>query len=92
LHRPSRWRGAEASTAPGHGRRMGSALDFDRTVNVTLGLPVPRTSPDHGVAYALAGKGKASAEPMIAALLKAAQLAAPTGRMPRRAESSRSRP
>ena len=56
---------------------VAKALDFDRTVNVTLGLPVPRTSPDHGVAYALAGKGKASAEPMIAALLKAAQLARP---------------
>jgi 4-hydroxythreonine-4-phosphate dehydrogenase len=63
---------------------VAKALDFDRTVNVTLGLPVPRTSPDHGVAYPLAGKGKASAEPMIAALLKAAQLAAPAGRMPRR--------
>ena len=67
---------------------VAKALDFDRTVNVTLGLPVPRTSPDHGVAYALAGKGKASAEPMIAALLKAAQLAAPGGRMPRRAASA----
>ena len=52
------------------------ALDFERTVNVTLGLPVPRTSPDHGVAYRLAGKGKASAQPMIHALLKAAELAA----------------
>ena len=30
---------------------VAKALDFDRTVNVTLGLPVPRTSPDHGVAY-----------------------------------------
>jgi 4-hydroxythreonine-4-phosphate dehydrogenase len=30
-------------------------LDFARTVNVTLGLPVPRTSPDHGVAYDIAG-------------------------------------
>ncbi len=59
---------------------VAKALDFDRTVNVTLGLPVPRTSPDHGVAYALAGKGKASAEPMVAALLKAAQLAAPRRR------------
>ena len=67
---------------------VAKALDFDRTVNVTLGLPVPRTSPDHGVAYALAGKGKASAEPMIAALLKAAQLAAPAGRMPRRSGSA----
>jgi 4-hydroxy-L-threonine phosphate dehydrogenase PdxA len=50
------------------------ALDFDRTVNVTLGLPVPRTSPDHGVAYDIAGRSKASAEPMISALLKAAAL------------------
>jgi 4-hydroxythreonine-4-phosphate dehydrogenase len=51
------------------------ALDFERTVNVTLGLPVPRTSPDHGVAYSLAGKAKASAKPMVSALLKAAELA-----------------
>ena len=50
------------------------ALDFERTVNVTLGLPVPRTSPDHGVAYDIAGKGRASARPMIAALLEAAAL------------------
>jgi 4-hydroxythreonine-4-phosphate dehydrogenase len=51
------------------------ALDFERTVNVTLGLPLPRTSPDHGVAYDLAGKGRADPEPMVSALLKAAQLA-----------------
>lgn len=49
-------------------------LDFDRTVNVTLGLPVPRTSPDHGVAYDIAGKNKASAVPMIEALLRAVAL------------------
>jgi 4-hydroxythreonine-4-phosphate dehydrogenase len=67
---------------------VAKALDFDRTVNVTLGLPVPRTSPDHGVAYALAGKGRASAEPMIAALLKAAQLAAPPGRVRARGASA----
>ena len=59
---------------------VAKALDFERTVNVTLGLPVPRTSPDHGVAYALAGKGTASAGPMVAALLKAATLAAPRRR------------
>jgi 4-hydroxythreonine-4-phosphate dehydrogenase len=51
------------------------ALDFERTVNVTLGLPVPRTSPDHGTAYSLAGTGKASSVPMEEALLKAARLA-----------------
>lgn len=67
---------------------VAKALDFDRTVNVTLGLPIPRTSPDHGVAYDLAGKGRASAEPMVAALLKAAQLAAPRGRAPGRAAST----
>jgi 4-hydroxythreonine-4-phosphate dehydrogenase len=55
------------------------ALDFERTVNVTLGLPVPRTSPDHGTAYGIAGKGQASCVPMVEALLKAAQLAAAAG-------------
>lgn len=53
------------------------ALDFERTVNVTLGLPVPRTSPDHGTAYGIAGTGQASSVPMVEALLKAAGLAAP---------------
>lgn len=52
---------------------VAKALDFRRTVNVTLGLPVPRTSPDHGTAYDIAGKGRADAEPMIYALLKAAE-------------------
>jgi 4-hydroxythreonine-4-phosphate dehydrogenase len=55
------------------------ALDFGETVNVTLGLPLPRTSPDHGVAYDIAGKGKASAEPMVFALLKAAELSRKPG-------------
>ncbi|WNG13890.1 4-hydroxythreonine-4-phosphate dehydrogenase PdxA [Cystobacter fuscus] len=53
------------------------ALDFERTVNVTLGLPVPRTSPDHGTAYDIAGKGQANSVPMVEALLKAARLAPP---------------
>ncbi len=55
---------------------VAKALDFQRTVNVTLGLPLPRTSPDHGTAYDIAGKGKADAEPMVQALLLAAKLAA----------------
>lgn len=54
---------------------VAKALDFRRTVNVTLGLPVARTSPDHGTAYDLAGKGRADPEPMIFALLKAAERA-----------------
>ena len=47
-------------------------LDFTRTVNVTVGLPVPRTSPDHGVAYDIAGKNRADETPMVSALLDAA--------------------
>ena len=50
-------------------------LDFRETVNVTLGLPWPRTSPDHGTADEIAGKGIADPEPMISALLLAARLA-----------------
>jgi 4-hydroxythreonine-4-phosphate dehydrogenase len=50
-------------------------LDFRETVNVTLGLPFPRTSPDHGTADDIAGQGKADPEPMISALLLAARLA-----------------
>lgn len=53
---------------------LAKALDFDRTVNVTLGLPLPRTSPDHGTAYDIAGKGTADPAPMVAALLKAVEL------------------
>lgn len=43
-------------------------LDFHGGVNVTLGLPFVRTSPDHGTAYGLAGTGKADPHSMIAAL------------------------
>jgi 4-hydroxythreonine-4-phosphate dehydrogenase len=49
---------------------------FEQGVNVTLGLPFPRTSPDHGTAFELAEKGGASAESMIAAINLAAELAA----------------
>lgn len=49
-------------------------LDFRETVNVTLGLPFARTSPDHGTADDIAGKGVADAEPMVSALLLAARL------------------
>jgi 4-hydroxythreonine-4-phosphate dehydrogenase len=49
-------------------------LAFDRGVNVTLGLPFVRTSPDHGTAFALAGTGKARPDSFIAALRLAADL------------------
>ncbi|HEV2571618.1 MAG TPA: 4-hydroxythreonine-4-phosphate dehydrogenase PdxA [Beijerinckiaceae bacterium] len=50
-------------------------LAFDSAVNVTLGLPFIRTSPDHGTAYDIAGTGKASAASLIAALDLAARMA-----------------
>lgn len=49
-------------------------LAFDRGVNVTLGLPFVRTSPDHGTAFALAGTGQARPDSFIAALRLAAML------------------
>lgn len=55
---------------------VAKALDFRHTVNVTLGLPLPRTSPDHGTAYDIAGQGKADPEPMVQALLMAVKLTA----------------
>ena len=52
------------------------ALDFDEGVNVTLGLPIVRTSPDHGTAFAIAGKGLSHAGAMIAAIRMAGECAA----------------
>lgn len=52
------------------------ALHFDEGVNITLGLPVVRTSPDHGTAFALAGQNKAEPGAMIAAIAMAASAAA----------------
>jgi 4-hydroxythreonine-4-phosphate dehydrogenase len=52
------------------------ALDFDQGVNVTLGLPIVRTSPDHGTAFDIAGKGIASPGAMIAAIRMAGEMAA----------------
>jgi len=50
-------------------------LHFDNGVNITLGLPIIRTSVDHGTAYDLAGKGIASAASMKAAIIAAAEMA-----------------
>ena len=51
-------------------------LAFDEGVNVTLGLPFVRTSPDHGTAFGIAGKGIASAASLIAALKLAGDVSA----------------
>lgn len=52
------------------------ALAFDSSVNVTLGLPFVRTSPDHGTAFDIAGSGRARPASFIAAMRLAAELAA----------------
>ena len=51
-------------------------LDFDKGVNVTLGLPFIRTSPDHGTAFDIAGRGIANPSSMVEAIRLAARMAA----------------
>lgn len=55
------------------------ALDFDRGVNVTLGLPFVRTSPDHGTGYDIAGRDIANPSSMIAAIRLAHEMALAKG-------------
>ena len=50
------------------------AIEFDQGVNVTLGIPIIRTSPDHGTAFDIAGTGKADANAMIAAIQMASEM------------------
>ena len=52
------------------------SLDFWGGINVTLGLPIVRTSPDHGVGYDIAGRGQARPDSLIAAIRAAAEIAA----------------
>ena len=62
---------------------------FHEGVNVTLGLPFPRTSPDHGTAFEIAGKGIARPDSMIAAINLAVELASDCSGSPRAPTSSR---
>ena len=66
----------DAVIAPYHdvGMTAIKVASFGSAVNVTLGLPFPRTSPDHGTALDIAGQGVASAESMIAAMELAVKL------------------
>jgi 4-hydroxythreonine-4-phosphate dehydrogenase len=79
-------RGYDAAIAMYHDQALIplKTLAFDTGVNVTLGLPFVRTSPDHGTAFAIAGTGKARPDSLLAAL----RMAADIGR--RRAQASRS--
>ena len=51
-------------------------LDFERTVNISLGIPIVRTSVDHGTAFDIAGKNCADERNMIAAMSMGAKMAA----------------
>ena len=69
FHLPN-WRRFDAVIAMYHDQALIpiKTVAFDEGVNVTLGLPLVRTSPDHGTAFELAGTGKASAHSMLAAI------------------------
>jgi 4-hydroxythreonine-4-phosphate dehydrogenase len=71
----------DAVLAPYHdvGMTAIKVASFGEGVNITLGLPYVRTSPDHGTAFDIAGTGKASAASMRRALELAAEMAAPQG-------------
>ena len=57
------------------GHVAAKTLDFDRTVSITGGMPILRTSVDHGTAFDIAGTGKASAVSLIEAILVASKYA-----------------
>lgn len=68
--------GADAVLAMYHDQGLAAlkTVAFDEGVNITLGLPIVRTSPDHGTAFDIAGRGRARPDSMIAALRCACDL------------------
>jgi len=85
-----RWAGSfgfDAAVAMYHDQGLIAlkTLEFDRAVNVTLGLPFVRTSPDHGTAFDIAGKRIANPSSMIAAIEYAWRAAASREKTARRA-------
>ncbi|KKB81325.1 4-hydroxythreonine-4-phosphate dehydrogenase [Devosia soli] len=77
---PRHWRQYDAVLAMYHDQALIpiKTVAFDAGVNVTLGLPIVRTSPDHGTAFDLAGTGKASTSSFLAAIAMAHQMTAGT--------------
>jgi 4-hydroxythreonine-4-phosphate dehydrogenase len=73
----------DAVIAPYHDVGMAAfkTATFGSGVNVTIGLPFARTSPDHGTALDIAGQGKADATSMVEAIRLAARLSAGRGRL-----------
>jgi 4-hydroxythreonine-4-phosphate dehydrogenase len=81
MFHPAARRGYDAALCMYHDQALIpiKTIDFDGGVNVTLGLPFIRTSPDHGTAFAIAGQGTARPDSLIAALRLAAEMAARRG-------------
>jgi len=79
LFHPPHWRQYDAVLAMYHDQALIpiKTVAFDSGVNVTLGLPIVRTSPDHGTAFDLAGTGKASVSSFAAAIAMAHTMTAP---------------
>lgn len=77
IFRPEARRGYDIAVAMYHDQGLipVKMLAFDRAVNATIGLPVPRTSPDHGTAFDIAGRNLADEGSMFAALDLAIELA-----------------
>jgi 4-hydroxythreonine-4-phosphate dehydrogenase len=75
--RPAGRFGFDAAVAMYHDQGLIAlkTLEFDRAVNVTIGLPFIRTSPDHGTAFDIAGQGRANPSSMIAAIEYASRAA-----------------
>jgi 4-hydroxythreonine-4-phosphate dehydrogenase len=80
LFYPPHWRQYDAVLAMYHDQALIpiKTVAFDAGVNVTLGLPIVRTSPDHGTAFGLAGTGKASLSSFAAALAMADEMTTKT--------------
>lgn len=78
LFYPPHWRRYDAVIAMYHDQALIpiKTVAFDKAVNLTMGLPIVRTSPDHGTAFDLAGTGKASVASLTAALRLADRLTA----------------
>ena len=78
LFYPPHWRQYDAVLAMYHDQALIpiKTVAFDAGVNITLGLPIVRTSPDHGTAFNLAGTGKASPSSFAAAIVMADQMTA----------------
>jgi 4-hydroxythreonine-4-phosphate dehydrogenase len=70
IFHPPNWKKYDAVVAMYHDQALIpiKTVAFDQGVNVTLGLPIVRTSPDHGTAFELAGTGQASIASMLAAI------------------------